>query len=87
MMTPAQRKDLIAHMTNGRICHSLKKDMLSLCSSVDSDLEMYPTTSGDDCGVATAVARTAAAAAADGSDDSEQVGPQDTRAAQHTHTA
>ena len=64
-----------------------EKDMLSLCSSVDSDLEMHPTTSGDDCGVATAVARTAAAAATDGSDDSEQWGPQDTRAAQHTHTA
>ena len=59
----------------------------SLCSSVDSELEMEPGTSGGDSCVAAAAACADAAAGTDVSDDSEQSMPQNHRAAHRTHTA
>ena len=59
----------------------------SRCSSVHSELEMGPGTSGDDSGNAAIVARADAAAATYVSDDSEQSMPQSHRSAHHTHTA
>ena len=59
----------------------------SLCSSVDSELEMDPGTSGEDSCVAAVAARADAAAGTDVSDDSEQSMPQNHSAANHTHTA
>ena len=59
----------------------------SLCSSVDSELEMDPGTSGDDSCVAAVVACADAAAAADVCDDSEQSMPQNHSGTNHTHTA
>ena len=63
------------------------KGFRSLCSSVDSELEMDPGTSGEDFCVAAAAACADAAAGTDVSDDSEQSMPQNHRAAHHTHTA
>ena len=77
----------MAHLTNYHIYSEPDKGFCSLCSSVDSELEMDPGTSGEDFCVAAAVACADAAAGADVSDDSEQSMPQNHCAAHHTHTA
>ena len=87
MMTSTQRVALIANITNFQVLAESGRGSCSLCSSVDSDLEMDPGTSGEDSCGAAAVVCADAAAATYVSDDTEQSMPQNHRAAHHTHTA
>ena len=63
------------------------RGLCSLCSSVDSELEMHPGMSGKDSCVSVVVVCADAAAATYVSDESEQSMPQNHSAANHTHTA